>query len=539
VVDDEVTRLKAQMEQLRADLDKVAAEREQYRKLYQESLELCRKLELGIVAGKKAERLSPAQSQLTMSLLASLLGKGEEAAATEPSSTDDTSSRVREHERKKPTGRRPLPENLPRVDIEVLPEEVQRDGLDAFERIGAEVKETVERRPASLVVVRVSRPKFVRKDRERTAETEVLVANAPELPIERGLAGPGLLADTIVRRWQDHLPLNRLESIYAREGLDFDRSTICTWHAQLARLVVPVVHAMWQDAFNAPYLCTDATGVLVQALDKCRRAHFWVVVAPERHVLFAYTPKHDSAAVDGILKQYKGYLVADAHAVFDHLYVTGDVVECGCWAHARRYFFKALDTDPERARAALALIGELFRIERELATGPPGKRRSVRQRESRHVVERFFTWCERERDAVLDESPIERAINYALNQRAALSRFLEDERLPIHNNISELNLRRQAVGRKNWLFVGSDDGGHVNANFVSLLASCQMHRIEPWAYLRDLFCLLPRWPMSRVLELAPARWKKTLEQPDTQQRLAADVYRAVTLGAVQKHQDDK
>jgi transposase len=240
---------------------------------------------------------------------------------------------VAAHTRAKPTGRKPLPEKLPRVEVELLPPEVQQKGTDAFVRIGEDTTETVERRPASLVVVRVCKPKFVPKGREPAAATQVLQASPPELPIDRALAGPGLLADTIVRRWQDHLPLHRLERIYGREGLDLARSTICGWHEALGGLVKPLVDAMWADARGAPYLCTDATGVLVQARERCRRGHFWVVIAPERHVLFAFTAKHNGAAVDELLEGYEGYLVADAHAVFDHLYKRGTLIEVGCWAH--------------------------------------------------------------------------------------------------------------------------------------------------------------------------------------------------------------
>jgi len=162
-----------------------------------------------------------------------------------------------------------------------------------------------------------------------------VIAPPPERPIERGLAGPGLLASTIVQRWQDHLPLNRQESIYAREGLPLARQTICDWHLKLADLVEPLVDAMMAGAFTSPYLCTDATGVLVQAKDQCRRSHFWVLVAPEKHVLYRYTAKHNSQAVDRLLAGYEGYLVADAHVVYDHLYAGGKVIEVGCWAHAR------------------------------------------------------------------------------------------------------------------------------------------------------------------------------------------------------------
>ncbi len=518
-------------ESLAEENAKLRADVEHYRELYLKTLEQCRKLERGIL-GQKREKLPPHEQQLSIAVLGQVLGDraaaehfvegDEDEGAIEP-------AKVREHERRRSGGRRPLPESLPRVDIEILPPEVEHEGRDHFERIGEEVSETVERRPASLVVVRVRRPKFVRKDRERNAETEVLVGDVPELPIPRGLAGPGLLADTIVRRWQDHLPLNRLEQIYAREGLELPRSTVCTWHTQLTELVAPLIIAMWKDALASPYLCTDATGVLVQAKEKCRVGHFWVVVAPERHVLYAYSAKHDGDAVGRILGGYRGYLVADAHAVYDHLYRKGDVVEVGCWAHTRRYFFKALDSDPERARHALALIGALFKIERDIAEQPPGKRRAARQRDSRAIVERFFAWCDAEEDRVLDQTPIARGIGYARNQRQALLRFLDDARLPIHNNTSELALRREVVGRKNWLFVGSDDGGDVNAAFVTLLASCQLHKIEPWSYLRDLLILLPYWPVSRVLELAPVNWRQTVEQDDAQQRLAADRFRRAIL----------
>jgi hypothetical protein len=292
---------------------------------------------------------------------------------------------------------------------------------------------------------------------------------------------------------------------------------------------------MWADARNAPYLCTDATGVLVQAREKCRRGHFWVVIAPERHVLFRYTPKHDGAAVDGLLEDYQGYLVADAHAVFDHLYARGDLIEVACWAHARRYWWKALDSDPERARKALAFIGGLFAIERTWATAPPEPRLKARRAESRPIVDAFFAWCQQEVGHVLDETPTAKAIGYALNQRVALQRFLDDGRLPIHNNGSERALRREAIGRKNWIFVGSDDAGEVNANFVSLLASCQLHAIEPWAYLRDLFCLLPSWPARRVLDLAPVNWEQALKNEDTQQRLDANIFRRATLGLLDDH----
>jgi transposase len=527
---EQVAQLTTRHAELLQQIEQLASERERFRELYQRLLETCKRLEQGIL-GHKAERLSSSDAQLTLQILGSLLA-ARDAGGPASAGENPSTQKVAAHTRSKPTGRKPLPEHLPKVEIEVLPEEVKREGLDAFSRIGEEICESVERRPASLVNVCLVRPKFVRKERERDTETKVVVAEVPELPIERGLAGPGLLAETVVRRWADHLPLHRMEKIYAREGWELARSTLCGWHDQLAGLVNPLVLAMWEDARTAPYLCTDATGVLVQAKERCRHGHFFVVVAPERHVLFHYTPKHDAKAVDAMLAGYRGTLVADAHAVYDHLYASGEVIESGCWAHCRRYFFKSIATDPERAREALAYIQGLFRIEREIAERSRHDKSRAREQQSRPLVEGFLDWCDRQALEVLDETPIAKGIGYARNQRQALQRFLEDPRLPIHNNVSERELRREALGRKNWIFVGSDQGAEVNAVFVSLLASCQMHGLEPWAYLRDLFCLLPRWPVHRVLELAPLHWQKTLEHEDTQRRLAENLYRKVCLGEI-------
>ena len=514
--------------QLARRLDELEKRCDEYRTLYLEALERCRKLELGLLASK-SEHLPDNGAQLSLDVLSMMLNERQRADLEAALAAANAEQPVKAHTRRPPTGRQTPPEHLPRVVIEVLPPEVQKRGLDAFERIGEETCETIERRPASLVVARVVRPKFVARDRDRGAPTEVLVAEPPELPIPRGLAGPGMLADTIVKRWQDHLPLNRLEDVYAREGLVLARSTMCGWHAALADVVKPLVSAMRADAFTLPYLCTDATGVLVQQKERCRTGHFWVLVAPGRHVLFEYTRDHTSDAVDDVLAGYQGYLVADAHVVYDHLYATGEVVEVNCWAHARRYFFKALGSDPERAKTALGFIGALFRIERTLADSPRKKKESIREKRSRPIVDAFFSWCDAERNAVLDDTPISDGIRYARNQRVGLSRFIDDGRLPIHNNMSELALRREAVGRKNWLFVGNDDAGAVNAAFTSLLASARLCDVEPWAYLRDIFCLLPRWPEHRLLELAPFRWNETRLRDDVQRLLDENPFRRLTL----------
>lgn len=526
---DEQRRVRSQLEEMKQARVAAERERDEYHRLYLELLERARKLELGL-RGQSAERLPPNEAQLSLEVLGMMFGPERAIAASELPDVSNEKQTIDAHERRKPTGRQKIPDCIPRVDIRVVPPEVERLGLDAFEIIGEEVTEILERRPASLIVARVVKPKFLLKNRKVGDPIEVHTAGTPQLPIDRGLAGPGMLADTIVRRWEDHTPLNRLEKIYARDGLELARSTVCGWHMQLVELVKPVVDAMRHDAFQQPYLCVDATGVLVQAKEQCRVGHFWVMVAPERHVLFEFTAKHNSAAIDMVLAGYEGYLVADAHAVYDHLYTDGKVTEVNCWAHARRYFFKAMFSDPERARAALGLINALFRIERGLADAPRKKREAIRRAKSKPLVDNFFSWCEAEAGKVLDDTPMQAGIRYALNQRIGLCRFLDDGRLPIHNNLSELNLRHEAVGRKNWLFVGSPDGAEANAIFVSLLASCRLHKVEPWSYLRDVLCLLSAWwPAHRMLELAPVSWSSTVASDEVRTLLAANPYRSLTL----------
>jgi transposase len=516
-----VATLLGRIEALERSQARLERERDEYRKLYLLVREENEQLKRGLL-GQKAHRAPKDENQLSLFLLELALGldgAGDDGRGRQ---------RVPEHERRQPV-RKPLPEHLPRVLIELVPPEVEREGLDAFEQIGSETREVIEHRPASVVVVEVVKKKFVRKGEREALSTEVLVAETPELPIPRGSAGPGMLADTIVKRWQDHLPLHRMESIFRREGIDLNRSTICGWHMELADLADPLIRAMHADALEQPYVCVDATGVLVQDRERCRNGHFWVLVAPPKHVLFQFSDKHDSAAVDRLLPDYRGVVVADAHIVYEHIYGPEKANEAGCWSHTRKYFLDALRVDPILVREPFQQIQTLFLIERGIKRAPPPERGKIRREKSGPVVEAFFEWCDAHQEEALDESPLHAAIRYATNQREALRRFVDDARLPMHNNVSERELRREALGRKNWIFVGSPDGARANTTFVSLLASCAMHGIEPWAYLRDLFCLLPSWPAPHVLELAPANWTALLQDSEVQQRLDANIFRRATL----------
>lgn len=557
---DSDTHRKALLEAIRA--------RDVYRKLIDELRVEIEKLKLGLIGPKSQRFKGEDDPQLSLQVLAELLGRNNlegadiqelaaqllaraqaEAQADAGSDGDgggeDGDSSVHRRDRK-PTGRRTAQQDVLKVTLELLPDEVKRLGTEAFERIGQECSTTIERRKSALCEVTVVRPKFRAKTKEAEAavkeqraahaslpeqEPQAWIATAPppELPIERGIAGPGLLANVIVRRFDDHLPYNRLENVYEREGMRLGRSTLYGWLDALRGLFAPLIAAILGDARTAPYLCIDATGVLVQAPEKCSRGHFWVLVVPGRHVIFAFSRAHDSKAVDELLGGYGGYVVADAHAVYDHLYGDGGATEVGCWGHARSYFFKTLGSEPEIAKQFLGNLRVMFLLERKFADKPRKQRERMRASKLKILVDRHFQLCRKHEATALDGTPLAAATRYSLNQEHALRRFLDDGRLPATNNISERHARRQAIGRNNWIFVGSDDGAEVNTTFTTLIASCHLHGIEPEAYLRDILCLLPSWPISRVLELAPCNWNESRQKPEAQQRLAANLFRRAIL----------
>jgi transposase len=427
------------------------------------------------------------------------------------------------------------PENTIRTD----PRAVKRSSDKQSARQAKKARKLAKRREKENAQLRATSARAPRRgptiEQQLAGEVEptrVFIADPFELPIPRSKVGPGLLSETVVRRWEEHMPLHRLERSYKRSGLQVARSTICGWHQQLAEQLRPLIKAMHEDTLRQPVICTDATGVLVQAPKRCKIGHFWVLIAPKLHAMFFYSAHHDSEAVDRFLKGFQGTLVADAHSVYDYLYRDHGVIEAGCWAHLRRYWHKALSTEPERAGHALGSIAALFKLEEDMAGLPPEQRLAQRRELSARLVDGFFAWCRQEAPNVLDGTPIHDAIRYALNQERALRRFLEDGRVPIHNNWSELQLRREKLGRKNWLFLGTDDAaqsGDVNACFVSLLASCQLHDLDPSSYMLDLLCLFPSWPVNRILELAPAYWTQTLKRPEVQKRLDEHPLRRIAL----------
>lgn len=342
----------------------------------------------------------------------------------------------------------------------------------------------------------------------------IIYAPAPDEMIPRGLPTVDLLAHNLVSKFADKLPFNRQEGIFAREGVPITRGTMCGWAAAANTLARLVVDAMEEDARqHAHVIGTDATGVLVQANEKCKNGHFWVYVADRDHAIFRYSAKHSSDEPKTFFKGFHGTVLSDASNVFDILFGLPDSPgEANCWSHARRYFYKAIDSENrDEALVGVGFCNELFDLERQWKKLPPSARLEMRRQRAGPVIEMLKRWKDEQLASlrVADGSRLHKALNYLTNQWAGLCKFLEDGHVSIHNNESERQLRSLVVGRANWIFVGSDETAEWTCTFVSLAASCQLHGIDPEGYLRDLFRLLPVWPKNRMLELAPKFWRAT------------------------------
>jgi len=416
-------------------------------------------------------------------------------------------------------GRQRLPKHLERRQVTYdLPAAEQHCPTcqATLSRIGAEVSERLEYVPASLLILEERCAKYA-CPKGCTVRTAV----KPMQPIEKGLPGPGLLAQVAVSKFADHLPLHRQTHLFARHGVTLSRQTLCDWMGRAARLVAPLVTLMQQQVLQSKALQTDDTPVAVldPSLPRTKTGRIWTYVGDAQHpyTVYDYTPDRSRAGPDQFLQAFNGYLQADAYAGYDALYraPARGVTEVACWAHARRRFFEARDADPIRAMILLAYIRLLYDVEREArdrALDAAG-RQALREERSVPILADIEAYLRREQPQVLPKSPIGEAIAYALNNWAALVRYIEDGDLEIDNNAAERSLRGVAVGRKNWLFFGSDTGGRTAAILTSLITTCKRLDVEPFAYLRDVFERISAHPAPRLAELLPDRWQAARTAP--------------------------
>lgn len=407
-------------------------------------------------------------------------------------------------------GRTPLPALLPRRRVEhtLPPDRCTCTACGtALVKIGEETSEQLDYQPASLHVVEHVRFTYAC----RACEETVVTAPLPAAPIEKGRPGPGLLAQVITAKYADHLPLNRQVDIFTRHGVTLTRQTLCDWVAAGADLLTPVYEDLRANVLASAVLHTDDTPVPVldRARTETRPGRLWVYVGDSRpaDIVYDYTADRSRAGPLAILGNFRGHLQADAYAGYDALYATGRVVEVGCWAHARRYFWDAKASDPVRGLPALAFIQQLYAVEAAAKGLDADTRRARRQADALPVLGRFKPWLDEQADRVLPKSPIGEAVGYVRAQWTALTRYCENGALAIDNNAAERALRRVCTGRKNWLFCGSDEGGTRAAILYSLVATCKAHGIDAWAYLRDVLERIPTHPNSRRAELLPRNWK--------------------------------
>ena len=347
----------------------------------------------------------------------------------------------------------------------------------------------------------------------------VVAAAKPAMPIPKGLPGPGLLAHLIVSKYVDHLPLHRLERVYERQGLFLHRSTLCDWMAACAQLLQPLYQLMVAVTLQSRALHTDDTTVKMQELGShlLSTARLWGYLGDAAHPcnVFDFTVNHKRDGPQQFLANYQGYLHADAFSGYDGLYLpdprtaAARILEVACNAHARRKFYEARSSDELRSHQALAYYRQLYELERQATANDfsDTQRLQMRQDLSVPILNQFQKWLAAQRPEVLPKSPMAEAIGYALHNWTALVRYTEAGFLAIDNNVAEREMKRIAIGRKNWLFVGSPQGGRTAAVLLSFTSTCQRLGVEPWAYLQDVLTRLPTTPAGQLSELLPDHWQ--------------------------------
>ena len=468
--------------------------------------------------GQKSETIDWNNSLFPKDMIEAILGM---AKAEEP--VTETVS----YERAKPNhaghGRQILPDHLhrERVVINVPESEKTCSVCDAHKvMIREEISEQLEYVPASLYVKQTVRPVYACPEGH-----EVSMADKPSSPIEKELAGPGLLSQIVVSKYGDHLPLNRQEDILSRHGVHIPRSTQSDWMRQCAELLKPLYEHLKAVILQSKVVQTDDTPVPVQEKKKTRTGRAWVHLDPIRELaVFDATPDRRRDGPQRFLGTFSGYLQADAYTGYDAIYAGQAVTEVACWAHARRKFHESQTTQPDVALAAMAWIKRLYDVEREAkayrdALDPDqpemmrralyvARRQMLRHKDSTVILAGFGTWLAEQEAKQLPKSPVGQAIAYMRSNWVALNRYVEDSDLEIDNNNSERAMRHAVVGRNNWMFFGSDRGGQTWATLTGLIYSAKLHRLNPFAYMKDVLTRIADTRINDLDQFLPDVWKR-------------------------------
>jgi transposase len=459
--------------------------------------------------GRSSEKVQRQIGQLELRLEELEANKAEESTSHAPAAVAPTFG-------SKPR-RGPLPDHLPREVRRREPKETVCPGCGGeLRKIGEDVSEMLEYVPDQFKVIRQVRSKLSCAACER-----IVQAPAETRPVEHGLAGAGLLAHVLVAKYADHLPLYRQSEIYARQGVDLERSTLAGWVGASSELLTPLVEALRRYVLGCGKLHADDTPVPVLApgTGKTKTGRLWTYVRDDRPggstdppaVWFAYSPDRKGDHPQQHLRDFCGSLQADAYAGFNPLYEGGRIQEIACWAHVRRKFY---DLDQAHAspvaKEAIRRIGELYAIENEIRGRLPDERRAARQARARPLLEAMRAWFESQLPQLSRKSDTTAAIRYTLGLWHALGRYIEDGSLEIDNNAAERALRGVALGRKNYLFAGSDLGGERAATIYSLIGTAKLNNLDPEGYLREVLTRIADHPINRIADLLP--WNIATQQ---------------------------
>jgi transposase len=459
--------------------------------------------------GRSSEKLEREAEQLELAIETLEADQAERLAAASPVVAAIIESAV---EAKKPA-RRPLPEHLPREDVTHSAPCACPSCGGALRRIGEEITETLDYVPGRFKVIRHIREKLSC----RACDT-VVAAPAPDHAIARGRAGAGLLAHIVVSKYDDHLPLYRQAEIFARESVELETSTLSGWVGATATALQPLIDALAAEVLASDTLHVDDTPVPVLApgLGRTKTGRLWTYVRDERPfggdrppaALFFYSPDRKGEHPRAHLREFRGVIHADGYAGFNELFAGERITEAACWAHVRRKFFDVhAAIGSPIAKEALDRIGQLYRVEEAINGLPPDQRRRERQQRSQPIAEALAAWAEETVRKLSRKSELAAAFRYMRSRESALVRCFDDGRLALDNNPAERALRGVAIGRKNYLFAGSDAGGRRAAAMYSLIETAKLNRTNPQHYLTDVLARIADHPARRIAELLPWNWQ--------------------------------
>ena len=491
-------------------LDRASAEKTKIETLLRELLDAKRL--------RRSEQLSPEQLALFEIALQARFpgltpeaegpGAEPEAGAAEETGEPNGDQGDTGNQKKKRGGRSPLSREVKRERIVhdlAEPEKHCKQCNRDLRHIGEETSERYEYIPASLMVVEDACLKYA-------CDCTVRTAGKPPQPIEKSTAGASVLAQVIVSKFADHLPLHRQEQIFERHGVNLSRKTMGGWMGQCAELLSPLYKSLKNYLFESKVLGTDDTSVKVldPNLDHARTGRFWPYCGDKHHpgIIYDYTSTREGIGPKTFLETFRGFLQADAYAGYEVLFKDPErgLTEVGCWAHARRHFHDALESDEPHLGPVMALIARLYSVESRARSLSPQDRLQLRQFHSRSIMETLHGYLLDLRKELLPKSAAAKAVNYTLNQWSALTRYLEDGDLEIDNNATERSIRGIAVGRHNWLFVGSDSAGRTAAVLRSFVATCKLIKIDPYVWFQDVLSRIASHTITRIEELLPHNW---------------------------------